>query len=154
GGVAWRDPNTGRFTSIANEHISRARSLYFDRAGVLWIGTRESGVVSYDPIHKTLKRFRTTPNPEVDPIYAFAEDGPSGLWIGTGSGLKYLNRTTGLIEDRRLRLESVGSRAQVHALLLEQDGSVWVGSNLGLERFNPNTGAGQTFRHVSRVSRS
>ncbi|HEY4213570.1 MAG TPA: two-component regulator propeller domain-containing protein [Steroidobacteraceae bacterium] len=154
GGVAWQDPNTGRFTAIASEYISRARALYFDSAGILWIGTRESGVVSYDPIHHTLKRFRTTPNPEIDSIYAFAEDGPSGLWIGTGSGLRYLNRTTGLVEDHQLHLESAGTRAQVHALLLEPDGSVWVGTNQGLERFNPNTGAGQTFRHVQRMPHS
>src|SRR5213080_4918184 len=64
GGVAWRDPMTGRFLplrSAAGEAAvppeEKVRALHLDHRGHLWIATRTAGLVEVDAVTAQVRRF-------------------------------------------------------------------------------------------------
>ena len=65
GGVAWRDPMTGRFVPVrptaGQPSVSpeeKVRALHLDNNGHLWIATRTAGLVELDVTSGRVRRFR------------------------------------------------------------------------------------------------
>lgn len=111
--------------------------LLLARDGTLWVGTDGGGVNRYLPDKMAFERFVPTHDPESlvsGSITAMSEDARGHIWIGTvGGGLAVLDPAT-----RKVRTYSVedGLRAGVSAVLAGDDGIVWVGTDVGLHRFD------------------
>ncbi len=131
------DPNDPR--KLSDSDIT---ALKAGAAGTLWIGTAAAGLARYDPVHDT---FTTYPVGRGGLSHAtvscITEDGHGGLWIATGAGdgvggLDHLDPATGVItqlhhdasDPQRLPDNSVRS------ILLAADGTLWIGSHLGVAR--------------------
>ena len=148
-------------TTLSDNHIT---ALYEDSQGTLWVGTAGGGV---DRMDKETETFRRYPNGPAHDLLDIAEDHDGHLWIGTrGGGLfrlapdgsdeafftRFLNDPT----DAR----SLGGN-DVKAVLVDQQGMIWVGTEKGLSRLDPrDTDAGFTHyphepdRRAGQIDRS
>ena len=111
--------------------------LYGARDGVLWVGTQRG----FGRLQDGRFEFRHLGAGGLDGyVSAFAEDAAGDVWLGT-VGMGVLRWHAGRLEqfDRRDGL----SRDQVTSLLVDREGSVWVGTRGGLDRLR--RGAVATF---------
>jgi ligand-binding sensor domain-containing protein/serine phosphatase RsbU (regulator of sigma subunit) len=150
GGLVLRE-KTGTFrtfrnipgdpTSLVNNFI---RSIYEDRAGTLWIGTNGSGLNKFDrQTGKFTRYFRRLNDPTSlanNIIGVVYEDRSGSLWIGTlGGGLNLMDRDTGTFTHFR---EKHGlPNDVVYGILEDEQGFLWLSTNMGISRFDPRTRA-------------
>ncbi len=112
-------------------------ALYVARDSVLWVGTQRG----FGRLQHGRFEFRHLGAGGLDGyVSAFTEDAAGDVWLGT-VGMGVLRWHAGRLEqfDRRDGL----SRNQVTSLLVDSEGSVWVGTRGGLDRLR--RGAVATF---------
>jgi ligand-binding sensor domain-containing protein len=103
-------------------------SLYQDRGGVLWVGTRDGGASHWNPNSWLLGHYRSAAFGGGAAVYAFAEDGAGTVWVGTSAGLIEIDTRTGRErhhgrDDKELALGD----DRVMSLLLDRHGALWIG---------------------------
>jgi len=111
-------------------------SLLADSRGRLWVGTNAAGLVRYDAAQD---RFEPALKPGQaltrNSVYALAEDGAGGLWIGTGGGLDRLDIAAASVLPRARSAVAMSlPGGSVRALLRDRDGTLWAGTEHGLYR--------------------
>jgi signal transduction histidine kinase/ligand-binding sensor domain-containing protein len=138
-----------RFGSDRGLSIDNVTAIHQDRAGFLWIGTRE-GLVMYDGhSSKTFEHDISDPRSISDNyVRTVYEDKAGNLWIGTNSsGLNRLDRASWTFEH--YRHDSADPRTishdSVNLLLEDPSGTLWVGTQIGLNRFDPASGTFERF---------
>jgi len=112
-------------------------ALYVARDSVVWVGTQRG----FGRLQHGRFEFRHLGVGGLDGyVSAFAEDAAGDVWFGT-VGMGVLRWHAGSVErfDRRQGL----SRDQVTSLLVDREGSVWIGTRGGLDRLR--RGAVATF---------
>jgi len=136
-------------TSISGNSV---RVIYEDEAHRLWIGTR-SGLNLFDPEKGTFKRFvhvESDPNSiSNDFVYSVVHHDKKGnLWVGTyGGGLNKMNTSNGKFEHYLNDPSDPKSISDniVFSIYEESSGILWIGTNSGLNRYDPETGNFQRF---------
>ena len=132
------EQNFKRYNSMDNVIIAEISALYCDPEGNMWIGIEKiggklPGVIKFNSVTKDFKR--------VPALYGiltktFVMDKKGTLWIGTSEGLKAfrndsivmtINQKDGLLSNN-INLLSTGD-----------DGSIYIGTNNGLNRYFPET---------------
>jgi len=161
GGVDKLDLKEAKFrpyiveeTDPAALHGMRVQALYEDRNGALWIGTTEE-LHRLDSDAPAFTRFRHDPaNPRSIParaVQAIAEDRAGNLWLGFWSGgyCRFDPKTAQCVEhyghDPNALHQS--SSDTVTAMLTGSNGVLWIASNRGLKRFDPQSRSETLFRH-------
>jgi signal transduction histidine kinase/ligand-binding sensor domain-containing protein/CheY-like chemotaxis protein len=123
-------------------------SLYQDRGGLLWVGTRAGGASHWNPRSWALGHYLSPLTRNVS-INAFAEGDARIFWVATSSGLVEVDVTSG--RERRYgrnTKELSLTDERVMALLHDRHGSLWIGSIAGgIVRFDPASGATRVYRH-------
>ena len=116
-------------------------AIYEDRDHILWIATigalnrinRRSGEsTAYQPPGQGLS----------SDVIAITEDRGGGLWIGTfGAGLSQFDRRTGRFKTYLHEPENPSSLSSniVSRMLIDNAGTLWVGTYNGLDRFDPRS---------------
>jgi len=116
------------------------QTLHVDHRGRLWVGTSTDGLAWYDTLHEHFVRVAAgaLSSPAV---YAIASDRDGGLWVGTATGLDYVD-AAGVVHHHLRPVEAPGGQRsnQIRALLLDRDGVLWIGSDAGLARRDPVSG--------------
>ena len=144
--------------SIADDSIA---AIAPDQSGGLWIGTF-GGLSHYDPTRDTFTNYVNDPNnpnslSENKVVQLYLDPKTNILWIGTwGGGLNQLNlndprqanpRRATLINYRHNADDSSSlSEDSVWAIHEATDGYLWVGTQMGLNRFDPKS---KTFVHYT-----
>ena len=109
--------------------------MFFDREGMMWIGTN-SGVKSYDGY--TVKTYKSDAySPGILPnntILSITEDHADNLWLGTRNGLVRMNKRTGSFKTFHLPSEN---QRIIYTLFTSHDGTLWIGTDKGLSFFRP-----------------
>lgn len=107
-------------------------SIYRDPQGVLWVGSTLRGVTRVEnSVAKTLdlgRMFTAT---------CFVQDGQGRLWVGTeGQGLLVVdkNQVVATYDTEDGLISNV-----IKSLTIDPAGKVWVGTNRGLNAWNPGT---------------
>jgi PAS domain S-box-containing protein len=130
------DPANPR--SLNSDYVS---SLLLTRNGTLWVGTTE-GLARWVPATQSWDRFQsqlgksgTLSNNDVIDLL---EDREGMIWVSTGGGgLNRLDPHTTRFENFRA---ADGLPSDVlRGILEDDDGMLWVASNVGLARFDPRT---------------
>ncbi|MCV2370353.1 ligand-binding sensor domain-containing protein [Roseateles oligotrophus] len=132
-----------RSSEIAAErNLGWLRALLPARDGRLWIGTESDGLAVFDPLTGQISSYCFEPNKgrasdqaktALATITALAEDADGAIWVATlGAGLhrfdpvaksfRHFRQATGLPDDR------------VQSLLVDGQGTLWVGGWTGLSR--------------------
>ena len=169
-GLNRLDPATGHAThylhdpenpaSLPDDNIA---AILSDKKGGLWIGTF-GGLSHYDPSTNAFTNYsHDTNNPlglNENKVVSLYLDSNNMLWIGTwGGGLNQLDlnnplhtdpRTATLINYRNNADDSSSlSEDSVWCIHETVDGYLWIGTQLGLNRFDPHTKA---FKHYTEKS--
>ena len=122
-----------------------ASCMFFDKEGMMWVGTN-AGVKSYDGYH--VKTYKTNAyQPGILPnntIRSIAEDHQDNLWLGTRNGLVRMNKRTGKFKTFFLPDES---QRIIYTLFVSKDGTLWIGTDGGLSYFNPKTETFYTYNN-------
>ncbi len=140
------DPN-----SLANNDVY---SIYEDRSGVLWIGTKGGGISKYDREKKKFTIVRNKPNANSinnNAVRVITEDNKANLWIGSdGGGLDHFNIKTGIYTNYSNDPLNPNSLSHNYIRAIQQDkkGYIWVGTDGGgLNLLNSKTGRITRYRH-------
>jgi serine phosphatase RsbU (regulator of sigma subunit)/streptogramin lyase len=139
-GVAFgnlKEGNFQRHTTMDSLTISLITALYSDPKGVMWIGTEprgdKPGLIKYDLITKEFRAIKAFSGIIPKTIIM---DHTGVLWIGTGEGLialrndsiiSFIGQEDGLLSNN------------INLLEAGVDGSIFIGTNNGLNRYFPDT---------------
>jgi len=115
-------------------HKFSVNTLATDEHGRLWFSTMGRGAFCYDGYNYF--RYKTDSNDSNslsnDRVYALLPDSKQRVWFATLNGLCYLDRHTDKIRRFMSYQDSV---RQFNALFEDRSGSIWIGSNRGMFRF-------------------
>lgn len=136
----------------------RVMSLHMDE-NTLWIGTRASGLFSYDLITEKLSAFQhdeNNPNSiSANSITDIESDWSGNIWVTTfHKGLNRLNADgtfTRFIQNTNDNSAGPSSNHLLH-IVADHENSFWISTyGGGLNRFDPKTGKFRHFRHDPNV---
>jgi ligand-binding sensor domain-containing protein/signal transduction histidine kinase len=122
--------------------------IYEDREGNLWVGTIDSGLNKFDRKTEAFNRYRFDPQDKQslsnDSIQSIYQDTRGRLWIGTaGGGLNLYHPET---DSFTYYLEKDGlPNGVVYGILEDENGYLWMSTNFGISRFDPETDTFQNF---------
>jgi signal transduction histidine kinase/ligand-binding sensor domain-containing protein len=145
-GLNRLNPRTGRVNVYRHDKTNPSslssddvQSLHFDRSGTLWVGTTD-GLNAFDPKTGSL---RVYPPPVKPSSFRWISEDPRGsLWLSTGwNGVVRFDPQSGKFTVYR-HSEAGGSLSSdaVNAVYADVSGTVWVGTQAGLNRLDPATG--------------
>lgn len=134
-GILEYNPAKKLFTKIGNSSFnSSVQAIFQDHSGVIWAGTKDSGVYYFDP-DTGHEGFRTLQNSSVFPVNGIYEDSSHSLWFTTdGGGLVRLDRNR---KTSRIFTKKNGLPSNVTFRTLEDDHkNLWVSTLNGLVRLD------------------
>jgi signal transduction histidine kinase/ligand-binding sensor domain-containing protein/DNA-binding response OmpR family regulator len=140
-------PDTKTFTHI---HLDKAGKrpasdditfLFEDTKHRIWIGTT-NGVTLFFP---DMMLFGNIGHGKLsdDIVNCITEDQKHRIWIGTREGLRLYDETQESFISFKARKDFV--KETIYGIIPDDDGSLWISTNSGLIKFNPDTGSVQTF---------
>ena len=142
-------PASGELTFI-RQYPTWIEVIYEDRSGLVWIGTRETGLLCYDPSRKSFNQFTSEPR---DPsslssnnINHLCEDNAGVLWIVAGRALNKYNRQTRTFT--RLT-EQDGFPADVFYVFADENGNLWMDTPKGNVKYDQHSNRFKTFGDVA-----
>ncbi len=161
-GLCSFDPQTKRFTRypfIQNDNTikpvenklddSRVITLFFDKTGILWIGTNQG---SLNRLNTRTGKFTSYMNNEQGffCVVKIFEDSKKRLWVGTYlSGLFLFDRVTGKIIKKYTEQDGL-----LHNTVLDINedamGNIWCSSERGFSRIDPQTGKISGFAKLNK----
>ena len=140
-----------------------ARALLEDRHGDLWIGT-QTGVSRLSRETGELVTFRHDPDDPTslsnDIVWDIVEDAAGRIWVATTEGLHRLDPTSQPAETKPGAWKSYRhdpndpaslSHDQVWKIIAAPDGTLWIGTDRGLDLLDPESGR---FEHQASLARS
>lgn len=146
GGINYSTPLLNNFCyygSTSPEHSFPGRIVSVmceDNKGNIWIGTDDAGLVFFNTVKGTFKQYlpkKGTNSLSYQNIHALLYDDDK-LWIGTFSGgLDVLDIKSGRFKNYKASKNQKSLYySSVYALFKDNDGVIWVGTPLGLNRYN------------------
>jgi signal transduction histidine kinase/ligand-binding sensor domain-containing protein/CheY-like chemotaxis protein len=163
GGIASVERSSGRVTRYpyGSSHVSslsssRASAIAEDRLGNLWIGTDGGGLSLLD---RASGRFHNYRRDDRDPnslgddtVYALHFDSRGDLWVGTaGAGLERVIGSSAAPDavhfESQADLEGMSYQV-VYGIESDKAGRLWLSTNNGLVRLDPQTHAIKMFHQV------
>lgn len=145
GGLNYLNKSTARFETYlpgdkANHLSGKAISQFCeDPSGNIWIATEDGGLNYFDTRKKTFSQPVKTSYHNLHPLLLDGDE----LWIGTFSrGVDVYNTRTGNLRNYRTSSENIRTVDDncTFALHKTRDGDIYVGTTIGLNKFNRATG--------------
>jgi len=157
GGVNYSSPSYNNFM-LFNNMFGESRFpgrvvsvMCEDNKGNLWIGTDDSGLVYYDVKSTSFKHFMPQKNKNslsYHNIHALLSDN-NKLWIGTYSrGLDCLDIPTGKFKHYNL---STLPHSSIYALYKDKSGAIWIGTPVGLAKYNKEKDCFELVKETSKT---
>ncbi len=124
-----------------------------DRDGFLWFGSFFNGMARYDGT--SVKLFKEGPGSiSNDFVTQIFEDSRGLIWVGTNDGLNRYDKQTNMFDvfrrDPERPNETLASNTfnlSSRTIVEDDDGTMWFGTQKGLSRFDPRTGAFTNYWH-------
>ena len=131
-------------SSLSNDTVV---AIHEDQEGELWIGTFNGGLNRYDRETDSFVSYQADPkNPQSlshNTVLSIHEDRQGVLWVATGgAGLNKFDRATETFVQYREKDGLVNDT--IYGILEDDEGQLWLSTNLGLSRFDPEA---ETFRN-------
>ena len=130
--------------SLSNDIVTR---LLVDHNGTLWAATWD-GLDRFDAATERFTTYKADPQSTTDYNLELVE-GPAGdLWLGThSSGVRRFDPATGHFTTYRRDTDRPGTLSdnRVNSLHIDRSGTMWVGTQNGLNKLDPKTGTATVF---------
>jgi ligand-binding sensor domain-containing protein len=114
------------------------RTVWEDKHGILWIGTRTDGLIKYNRRTKEVERFTNslddTSSIAANFVLSITQDYSGKIWVGTISGLCRFDETTGKFSTftEKNGLPDI----YVTQLMVDDKNRIWMGTNKGISMLN------------------
>lgn len=137
-----------------------------DSQNKMWIGTRNGGLNIVDiPLYISKKQLSIKwflPKSDGSSVYnrtvsSIKMDKDGNMWIGTSTGLNFVNPKGEPIKRFNKNIDSPNRLAhdRIGAFAQKADGKIWIGTDgAGLNLFDPNTGKFLSYRHNDKDPKS
>ena len=144
-GVAVFDPEANKFQFYSKENGLPSNVLwqvFGDRAGNMWLASDDQGLLRADVAHDTFAR--VAGQPAGLSVGSISEDAAGQLWLGTiGRGVLRYAPASG-------RFQAFGPEVGLQSsnpyfVQCDSTGGVWVGTNRGLDYFDPRQGQTRSY---------
>ncbi|OKL41863.1 hypothetical protein A3841_07540 [Pontibacter flavimaris] len=162
GGLNLFNIRSGRIQSIragdaCNLTSNLVRSVLKDSRGNLWLGTQYG--LNRIPVAEALagKRqfqqyFFGVGESASEDVTVLFEDSQARVWAGTNkSGLNLFNPSTGKFTNYDLCAMTGSASNIIHGILEDKSRNLWISTNQGILKFNPETGAYKVFSEADGV---
>jgi ligand-binding sensor domain-containing protein/serine phosphatase RsbU (regulator of sigma subunit) len=131
------EQNFQRYTVMDSLTVNSVSSLYCDPSGNMWIGNdpigKKAGLIKYEPASQVFRKVDALTG--IIPRTMVMDD-KGILWIGTGQGLLAF-RNDSIISA--LTMDDGLLSNNINLLMTGDDGSIYIGTNNGLNRYFPET---------------
>jgi len=125
----------------------RVMAIFPGQDGTLWLATR-SGIEQFDPDSGMFARYLHNPEDPrsvADRVFAVYDDGTGETWLGTeGDGLQRFDPTAGVVTMAYEEEDGLPNNV-VYSILPDEAGQLWLTTNNGLVRFDPESKKFQTY---------
>lgn len=145
-------PKSGDPTSVSGSTIT---ALATDAKGRVWVGTDEHGVSLYDPRTDHFQQFSLGKKGDqrsangAGGVVAMLVDHKDRTWLATGEGVLALYHPQTKTFERFTRAPF---DAPIAALAVDKAGNLWLGSDNGLIRFNPDTHSTHVYKGTDQAN--
>ncbi len=155
-GLRLYEPKDGQLVAIPDiltDAIGNSiiHAILEDSDGIVWIATERRGLISYEPISKTIRSYIPSVSDSTSLSHIFVwslfEDKKGNLWVGSLWGLNILNKEDGSFRhfyhesDNQYSL----SNNSVRAITEDAKGNIWLGTNSGLSTYDPITNSFEAY---------
>ena len=156
-GKIWIGTSTGVFNFeptkeifIKNEDIGTfyISDIHQDSEGYIWFATYNIGAIKHNPRTNSYKKYTYSQNDSTSICYSrittIFEDSSHNLWFGSeDGGMCRLDKTTERF--KRITTQNGLPNNVVHKILEDRYHTLWISTNNGLARYNPETGIINTY---------
>ena len=136
-------------TLVSNGHMASNYffTSYRESSSTLWFGNRGLGAYRIDVRTGEMAQFRfnnLVNSQTANDVFAIHKN-EQGYWLGTGSGLlRFYSNEDGNPDSISAKLYT---NSTVHGILEDHRGNLWVSTNQGLMRLNPQEQTKQTYNN-------
>jgi signal transduction histidine kinase/ligand-binding sensor domain-containing protein/DNA-binding response OmpR family regulator len=130
--------------SLSGLNDNFIQCLAVDDSGRIWIGTFSGGLNLFDPATEQFTSYLHDPDDPLsisnNRVYSLLSDGQR-VWVGTSRGLDVLDSQTGKFERLGSETDEGNSpipRTAVYSLYRDKEMVVWIGTNEGLIKYQPD----------------
>ena len=160
-GLTRLDPKTGRFKTFRHNPADRfslsndlVPNLFIDHAGTLWAATFD-GLDRFDAATSRFTVYKLDKQSAAQIYIQLKEDAHGALWLGThSSGLQRFDPGSGqfTVYKRNTDDPTTLSNDRVNSLHFDRSGTLWVGTQDGLDKFDPKTAKFKTWYEQDGLS--
>lgn len=123
---------------------------FLENDSTLWFGNRGYGAYKLDTRTGCLTPYsfdNVVNSQTVNDIFSIYKN-EKGYWLGTSSGLLHFDQDNSPHHDRA----ALFLNNTVHGILEDNQSNLWISTNRGLVRFNPQTHTGQTYNRENGLA--
>ena len=140
GGIFQYNPVTNSINSYYNHptlnilNKKRINKLYFDKNGLLWVGTNTDGAFCYNEKKQSLIHINSKIGLTDNNVTGFVEDDSQNMYIATGNGFSIIDA------GGRVKTYSTnnGLKSNVcNGFLKDNSGCIWLSNEYNIIRYNP-----------------
>ena len=153
GGVTILNPQSKKFTyfkdtaSMIFRGSNDIRTITGDKNGNIWVATNGNGINKFTIAGKRTANYRTDWQSRdrtivTNWIRSLYADKKNNLWIGTVTGICIFNPNT---EEVKNIYKDGGEDLTAYSFCEDDDGNMWVGTSLGLKKYNIAAHSFQTY---------
>jgi ligand-binding sensor domain-containing protein/signal transduction histidine kinase len=143
------DRKTGKCSTFHPADGSEVLSIIEDGADTLWLGNAGPGLLRYNRRTGDLRGYRDDPTNPASLCSGVTErlliDHTGKLWAATWDGLCGFNSSSQKFTTYKPDPKTRG--LNYYAIAEDSHGNLWLGGNLGLHRFDPNTSQFTVYNH-------
>lgn len=152
GQISIRQQKRYRFFHEQQE-ITMFYPMLAEGDSILWLGSREKGLVRFD---KRTEEYQVISLKEmlrksVDDILSLYRTQDGKMYVGTTSGLVCLTFHEKKIEAAYIGREQGLLNDMIHGVLEDGNGFLWLGTNRGLIKYNPQNGSSHDYYYSAGV---
>ena len=133
---------TGEEHALSGRAVS---SFLEDGPGKLWVATEDRGLQYFNTVTRTFQQYPFLPDQQklsYHNVHTLLRDNTGNIWIGLfASGINILDPRTGKVtyyKHEPGNLHSLNGD-DVFCIYQDRDGQMWIGTDVGLDKFNSDT---------------